>query len=332
MSVPARLNAILARRGGKGVVFRRGPSDKFAVIGWDRRDDTFTLGQWLRGTIYPYRSDLSPNGEYLIYFAAKYGNVSPVEKRIAEELLKRFNVRETWQIDYQQHKRAEEEIIAEHQREFEQLRRSPGYHDRSWTAISRAPYLKALALWWNGTGWNGGGLFADERSFYLNRPPAHIAETVPGVQYRRLKELPTSEALREWCWHEVHAECPMVYLPRLERDGWRITFDADGWWWRLRRKVPGGLILEKTFGAFGADPKNDEPGKGVYRETHKLLTPAGETVLDGAEWGWAEFDAFRKRIVYAEQGKLFALNPESLKTKELYDFNDMKYRRLAAPY
>ena len=332
MSVPARIHAILARRGSKAVVFRRGPSDKFAVIGWDRKSDTFTLGQWLRGMIYPYRSDLSPNGEYLIYFAAKYGNQSPVEKRIGEELLKRFHVKETWEIDYRQRQHAEAEIISEFQKEFEQLRRSPGYHDRSWTAISRAPYLKALALWWNGTGWNGGGLFADDGGFYLNRPPEHIAGTIPGVQYRRLKELPPSEELREWGWAATHAECPMVYLPRLERDGWRIIHDADGWWWRLQKKVPGNLIFEKTFGAFGANPDNDEPGKGVYRETHKVLTPAGEIVLDGATWAWAEFDTYRKRIVYAEAGKIHAVDPQTLKPKELYDFNDMKYRRVAAPY
>jgi len=323
MGIPARIHAILARRGSRAVVFRRGPSDKFAVIGWDRKNDTFTLGQWLRGMIYPRRSDLSPDGEYLIYFAAKYGNQSPVEKRIGEELLKRFNVKEIWEIDYRQRQRAEAEITSEFQKEFEQLRRSPGYHDRSWTAISRTPYLKALALWWNGTGWNGGGLFADNGGFYLNRPPERITDTVPGVQYRRLKELPLPDELREWGWAEDHSECPMVYLPRLERDGWRITHDADGWWWKLQKKVPGNLILEKTF---GFDLKLG------YRETHKLLSPAGEVVIDGKNWMWAEFDTYRKRIVYAEAGKIHAVDPQTLKPKELYDFNDMKYRRIAAPY
>ena len=88
----ARLHVILARNGSKAVVFRRGPSDKVAVIGWEREDDSFTPGQWLRGRIYPYRCDLSPDGVYLIYFAAKYDSRSPVEKRIEEELLKRFHV------------------------------------------------------------------------------------------------------------------------------------------------------------------------------------------------------------------------------------------------
>jgi hypothetical protein len=38
----------------------------------------------------------------------------------------------------------------------------------SWTAISRAPYLKAIGLWANGSGWNGGGLFMNDSSFWLN--------------------------------------------------------------------------------------------------------------------------------------------------------------------
>ena len=81
--MPARIHVILARRGPKAVVFRRGPSDKVAVIGWDRSDDSFRLGQWFRGRICPLRCDRTPSGKHLIYFAAKYGRENPVEKRSA---------------------------------------------------------------------------------------------------------------------------------------------------------------------------------------------------------------------------------------------------------
>lgn len=36
---------------------------------WDRRTDTFTLGQWLKGRIYERRCDLSPDGKHFIYVA-----------------------------------------------------------------------------------------------------------------------------------------------------------------------------------------------------------------------------------------------------------------------
>jgi hypothetical protein len=39
------------------------------TILWDRDTDKFTPGQWFKGKIYPDRSDLSPDGRYLIYFA-----------------------------------------------------------------------------------------------------------------------------------------------------------------------------------------------------------------------------------------------------------------------
>ena len=51
------------------MVLRRGPTHKVCTIGWDRRDDTFELGQWYRGRIYYERCDISPDGEHWIYFA-----------------------------------------------------------------------------------------------------------------------------------------------------------------------------------------------------------------------------------------------------------------------
>src|SRR5215831_3128624 len=68
-SFPARLHAILARNATTGVVFRRGPSHQVATFLWDRNGDRFTLGQWMKGKIYERRSDLSPDGRHLIYFA-----------------------------------------------------------------------------------------------------------------------------------------------------------------------------------------------------------------------------------------------------------------------
>ena len=329
MSIPARLHVILAREGSRAVVFRRGPADKVAVIGWERRNDTFTPGQWLRGRIYPYRCDLSPKGEYLIYFAAQYGCDNPVEKRIEAELLKRFHVEETWQIDRESRQRAAAEIEEACKAEFVRLRLSPDYHDRSWTAISRAPYLKALALWWNGTGWNGGGLFAGNNEFYLNRPPEHIALTIPGIQSTKFRELPPSKELREFGWGTVHGECPMVCMPRLERDNWRLISDEE-WGAVYHKELPDAWKLEKVF---SVNVRCDEPGKSVYREIHKLLTPSGEeAAVDTADWEWAEFDAYRRRPVYASRGALYALDLKTLESKLLYDFNGMKYERTPAPY
>ena len=114
----ARVHPILARKANTAVIIRRGPSKSVCTMLWDRSNDTFKLGQWLRGRIYERRCDLSPDGKHFIYFAmnGKWGG--PVKG--------------------------------------------------SWTAISRAPYLKALALWPWGDCWNGGGLFLTDSRFWLN--------------------------------------------------------------------------------------------------------------------------------------------------------------------
>jgi hypothetical protein len=65
----ARVHALLARDAPTAVVLRRGPSQSVCTIGWDRRDDTFTLGQWYRGRIYYEKCDISPDGQHWIYFA-----------------------------------------------------------------------------------------------------------------------------------------------------------------------------------------------------------------------------------------------------------------------
>lgn len=65
----ARLYAILAREADVGVVFRRGPSKQVMLAKWNTSDDTFELGQWLKGRIYERDCDLSPCGKYLIYSA-----------------------------------------------------------------------------------------------------------------------------------------------------------------------------------------------------------------------------------------------------------------------
>ncbi|MEK6804025.1 MAG: hypothetical protein AABZ34_15370 [Nitrospirota bacterium] len=69
---------LLAREAPVGLVIRRGPSRQVCTLLWDRRTDTFTLGQWFKGRIYERRCDLSPDGTHFIYFAmdGKWGGLS----------------------------------------------------------------------------------------------------------------------------------------------------------------------------------------------------------------------------------------------------------------
>src|SRR5215469_4252766 len=67
-----RLEILLARTAPVGVIFRRGPSRWVQLILWDTKSDKFETGQWFHGHIYVGRSDLSPDGSLLIYFANKF--------------------------------------------------------------------------------------------------------------------------------------------------------------------------------------------------------------------------------------------------------------------
>lgn len=66
---PARLHVLIAHDSEKAVVIRRGPSKECCILGWDRKANTFSMSQWLKGRIYERRCDVSPSGKHWIYFA-----------------------------------------------------------------------------------------------------------------------------------------------------------------------------------------------------------------------------------------------------------------------
>ena len=70
-SAPSRIYCIQATHAPVVAVFRRGPSDWSHVGRWDLANRRYEPGAWLRGRIFPRRSDLSPDGHLLCYFAHK---------------------------------------------------------------------------------------------------------------------------------------------------------------------------------------------------------------------------------------------------------------------
>lgn len=69
--VSPRLYCIPATRAPVVAVFRRGPASWSHVGRWDLAQRRYEPGAWLRGRIFPRRSDLSPDGRFLCYFAHK---------------------------------------------------------------------------------------------------------------------------------------------------------------------------------------------------------------------------------------------------------------------
>jgi hypothetical protein len=272
--VPARIHVLLARDSSDAVVVRRGPTRHSALVGWDRKTDTFKLGQWLYGRIYERRCDLSPDGKHLIYFAMNGRWASKVKG--------------------------------------------------AWTAISRAPYLKAVSLFAKGDCWHGGGLFQSSKDYWLNDGCGHELQQDDG-RLNRVMQYP---------WHEHYGgECLGVYYIRLQRDGWSMKYTApDGQGDQVtvfEKRINAHWILRKNAHATLVHPV----GRGCYYDTHELFNSRTGESIPMADWEWAEVDG--GRIIWAANGSLFAGHVDKAGLqgeKLLYDFNSMQFERVAAPY
>jgi hypothetical protein len=269
-----RLHVLMASKAPYGVIIRRGPSKQVCTIGWNREDDSFQVGQWLKGRIYERRSDLSPDGKHMIYFA--------------------MNGR--WQSE------------------------SKG----SWTALSKAPYLKALGFWTKGDCWHGGGLFVKNGVYWINDGYGHeVVSTPPSL--KRIAEYPNYEY--------YGGECFGVYFLRLMRDDWEFQSQEEIANWHnlfiFEKRLHDKWIFRKfVHGHVGAPA-----GKSVYYDTHEIENKKTGEKIEGDAWEWAEVDG--KRLVWAEAGQIFAarLGAKGLgETKMLQDFNNMTFENLTAPY
>ena len=62
-----RLYLFFATENDRALILRRSGRALYNLIGWDRRTDTFTEGQWLKKPLYAEEAKLSPDGTHFIY-------------------------------------------------------------------------------------------------------------------------------------------------------------------------------------------------------------------------------------------------------------------------
>lgn len=256
MDSQVRLYAIIARKTPVAVVFRRGPSKQVQLISWNTKEDSFEYGQWFKGRIYERRCDLSPAGDLLIYFAAKY--------------------------------------------------REPRY---SWTAISRPPYLTALALWQKGDGWGGGGQFVSESRIDLNHRPEEMV-LAAGLS------IPTRFKVRSLGERPGWGEDDPVWSARLMRDGWTLTsyptgtkddFGAKVWlefsppiaWRKPNPKWPKRYLLEMAV--IGIHERDG----AWYLMEHNVVRSGGKVDKIGRS-DWADW-SHSGDLLFAMDGCLYRL-------------------------
>jgi hypothetical protein len=194
----------------------------------------------------------------------------------------------------------------------------------AWTAISQAPYLKALVLLAKGDCWNGGGLFIDATTYWLNDGYGHTVLADSPKLRRTINYIPTGG---------YGNECLSVYYPRLQRDGWKYIEEKNLIKWKtiytFEKELSHGWILRKIAHAEVDHPR----GKGCYWDEHCLYQSNTDTTIACPDWEWADLD--RRRLVWATNGRLFTgyLDNQGIHDQRmLHDFNLMQFEAITAPY
>lgn len=161
----------------------------------------------------------------------------------------------------------------------------------AWTAVSIAPYLRAVTLWPAGDTWGGGG------AFYATG--AGPERSVVG-----------------WTDERVVLTSGLAYPDKLVRDGWQRQITPSK---HYAKPVTRGWRLLK----FLRKPQQHE----LRHDDGRVIACPG--------WEWADVDAPRARVVWAEAGTLFAssLGRDGLtEPRALLDTTPMVFTPAPAPY
>jgi hypothetical protein len=175
---------------------------------------------------------------------------------------------------------------------------------RTWTAVSRPPFLTALLLWPKGDAWGGGGLFENERSILLNHGNYH-RELAEGFQ------VPRTITVGPLGNHAGRGEDDPIWSIRLERDGWQLkrrgkyreNKGKPRIWIEyvekeLRVKSSGAWTLEMLFSGI---KETDGPW---YVVEYRVVDRHGNVVLDLGRTDWADWSR-NGDLLFAKEGCLF---------------------------
>jgi hypothetical protein len=209
----------------------------------------------------------------------------------------------------------------------------------SWSAISRPPYLTALALWPKGDGWGGGGHFLSDADVSLNH---RAGETTLGDGF----SIPEWMRVKPFGGRPGCGEDDPVWLERLKRDGWVlidygkavrmddssqvwITLDPPRSLWKPHPSLPDQYGLEMSISGVY---EKDGPW---YVVQHSILQTGG-TVLRLGRSDWADW-SHSGDLLFSKDGCLFRVpfNGKSLTPLEgrvkVADFRGLKFEKKEAP-
>jgi len=204
----------------------------------------------------------------------------------------------------------------------------PDDYTNTWTAISRPPYFTALALWTEIGTYSWGGYFADNVTICLGVPKT------PHKDY----------LLPSWL-HINTSNCEPDIGPqlwRLTQNGWKIIsratyapHDSTSDWRKSLYATPEIHQKENADHTYRLTMQENGYNYNQYGD-RSVITYTLQRKRDQAEFlisdTWADWDQ-QGRLVYAEEGKLFAGNPGRVGTVPvlLKDFNPNQVRLIKSP-
>lgn len=283
-----RIDGVIARDANTAVIFRRGPSRLCKLLIWDLNSDEITGGQWLQGRVYTKRCDVSPDGKHLVIAAANY-SVS--------------------------HRKKNQATVSD-------LRMTDG-----WTAISKPPYFTAVALWFTGCAWNGGGIWNTNEELWINNCPVFwepsvlppsLVKVVPLSLGRSENEPLCSLKLLQRGWNLCPAPISrlsevgdailplgeyVVTRPMATLDELSDRLQALHQCWTAHR---GNSVVafEKAFA--GGTARYEQRGlTGCYALIDDRRTVRWIRRAEGLQHPWLDVDK-RGRVVYGDEGCLWA--------------------------
>ena len=229
---PCRLYVLVATHAPVALVVRRGPSAWWHLLKWDLKHLSLEPGAWFAGTLYPRRSDISPDGRLFGYFA---------------------------------------------------LRGSPPPWD-TYFAVSKAPWLTALAAWRTGGTWTGGCQFFGDGRLAI----AGCMDTQPfhGHYHKAVVGGMSSD----WVRRDLQNELKRGWQPCVDDagDGYRAHLSGMARSaFLIRRPQPGQADTALVLAHVGVD--FSRPGiEGVQVEY--LLEEGAGRITPMPEAAWADWD------------------------------------------
>jgi hypothetical protein len=186
-----------------------------------------------------------------------------------------------------------------------------------WTAVSRAPWLTALAFFPQSDTWHGGGAFSDTGDLWLNGADAAGHPLPDGLRAASTDAFPHGT-------DGFHMGDMFAQTQTLR--GWRHQ-EGRGYDAVLQKPLHAGWLLELRFVL-------SAPKRSLISHQYALVHPHRGLRVDMTDWEWA--DVWGERVQYASGGMLRAAIVQTEgaldQVRVIHDFTPMTFESRPSPY